>query len=167
MAGPEKEDIKMRVGNSGHQRLDDPSKWQWVEAKIDSVLADFAKPLIGVTSLAIGADQAFANLVLKHGGTLEVIIPFQGYESTFNEGRDRQSFQGLLGKASHVEILKKTGSDEEAYFEAGKLVVDRTELMIAVWNGKPAAGLGGTGDVVEYARKNGKPIIWINPLEAP
>ena len=34
--------------------------------------------------------------------------------------------------------------------------------MIFVWDGKPAAGIGGTGDVVDYARALGKPLIVID-----
>ena len=45
---------------------------------------------------------------------------------------------------------------------AGKSIVDSCEMLIAIWDGKPARGLGGTGDVVRYARKTGKAvsIVW-------
>jgi hypothetical protein len=33
-----------------------------------------------------------------------------------------------------------------------------------VWDGQPAAGLGGTGDVVKYACLCGKPLIHLNPV---
>jgi hypothetical protein len=35
--------------------------------------------------------------------------------------------------------------------------------MIAVWNGKKAAGLGGTGDIVEFSKSIAKPLMHINP----
>ena len=36
------------------------------------------------------------------------------------------------------------------------------DLLIAVWDGLPARGLGGTADVVAYARDHGIPVsvIW-------
>ena len=45
-------------------------------------------PLIGVTSLAIGADQLFADAVLQLGGELEAVIPFAEYDRTFDNSSD-------------------------------------------------------------------------------
>jgi hypothetical protein len=33
-----------------------------------------------------------------------------------------------------------------------------------VWDGEPAKGLGGTGDVVGYAVQKGKDLIHLNPV---
>ncbi len=154
----------MRIGVTGHQRLKDPARWGWVKREIDRLLASLAPPLIGITSLAIGADQLFANAVLQRGGSLEVVIPFAGYELTFSEGRDRQEYTQLLEHALRKEVLQKYGSDEEAYLASGKRMVDRSELLIAVWDGLPATGLGGTGDVVNYAVQQRKKTIHINPI---
>jgi hypothetical protein len=40
--------------------------------------------------------------------------------------------------------------------------VDRSSVLVAVWDGQPARGLGGTADVVAYARQRGVPmeVIW-------
>ncbi len=152
----------MRIGITGHQRLKDPSGWDWVQAQIDSFLNLSNKPLIGVTSLAIGADQHFAEAVLRHGGVIEAVIPFEGYELKF-DGKDRQQYLRLLNLASKVNVLPKIGTDEEAYFEAGKRIVDDVDVLVAVWDGKPAAGLGGTADVVNYARQKRRRIMHFNP----
>jgi hypothetical protein len=120
--------------------------------------------LIGVSSLAAGSDQLFAGAILEQGGTLEVIVPFEGYESTFFEGHDRQTYFNLLQRASKVDVLKRHGTDEEAYFAAGKALVDRSELLVSVWDGNPASGLGGTGDVVVYAIERNKRVVHINPV---
>ncbi len=37
------------------------------------------------------------------------------------------------------------------------------DLMVAVWNGRPAAGLGGTADIVKYALNSGKPVLHLDP----
>lgn len=153
----------MRVGITGHQRLAAPARWDWVKQELDRFLASVDRPLIGVSSIAIGADQLFADAVLQHGGALEVVIPFVGYESVFSEGHDRQEYFRLLESASKQEVLEKHGSDEEAYLAAGQRVVDRSELLVAVWDGRPAGGIGGTGDVVNYAMQQGKRIIHLNP----
>ena len=154
----------MRIGITGHQRLKEPSSWKWVSSELDSLLAQLESPLIGITSLAIGADQLFANAILRHGGSLEAVIPFTGYENTFSAGHDRQEYTRLLNSASKVEILEKRGSDEEAYLEAGKRVIDLSDILVAVWDGKPAAGLGGTGDAVNYALQTQRKVIHLNPV---
>lgn len=153
----------MRVGITGHQRLDNPADWQWVEGEIRNVLDHLHGHFIGITSLAIGADQLFARLVLQHGGQVEVIVPFDDYERTFADEPTRSAYRDLLHAAGRRDVLKKSGSDEEAFFAAGKLLVDRSDLVIAVWNGKRAAGLGGTADIVHYARDRGKGVIHLNP----
>jgi len=38
-------------------------------------------------------------------------------------------------------------TDEDAYMAAGRRVVDLSDVMIAVWNAKPAKGKGGTADI--------------------
>jgi hypothetical protein len=40
--------------------------------------------------------------------------------------------------------------------------VDRSDVLLAVWDGRPARGFGGTGDVVAYARRRGVPVevVW-------
>lgn len=150
----------MKIGITGHQELNDPL---WVKGEILRVLHLQSLPLIGVTSLAVGADQLFAQAVLECGGRLQVIIPFAGYANSFKDG-GLQEYERLLASAAIVEVLPAIGSQEESYFSAGKKVVDVSDLVIAVWNGKPAAGLGGTGDIVNYTRGQEKRYIHINPV---
>jgi hypothetical protein len=154
----------MKIGISGHQKLDDESTWDWVQVEFDKLLNDFSDGLIGISSLAVGADQLFADAVLERGGNLQVIIPFDGYELKFSRGNDRKNYFRLLNKAKTVDVLGKEDSEEASYFRAGKKVVDTSDLLVAVWNGEPSAGLGGTGDVVQYAQQHKKKIFHINPI---
>jgi hypothetical protein len=154
----------MRIGITGHQRLKDSTRWDWVKQEFDRFLSSTASPLVGVTSLAIGADQLFAEAVLARGGSLEVIVPFADYEFTFSSGDDRKKYLRLLASASNPQVLEKHGSDEEAYLAAGQRVVDRSQFLLAVWDGAPAAGIGGTGDIVNYALQQGKKLIHLNPV---
>lgn len=154
----------MEIGITGHQRLPEPGRWRWVREQIDSILEEASKPLVGITSLAIGADQLFAESVLQHGGALTVVVPFEGYEATFAEGGPRAEYERLLRSAQTVNVLRKQGSDEESYYEAGKRVVDLCQLLIAVWDGKPAGGWGGTADIVRYAQLVSKRIVHIDPI---
>src|SRR5437868_5490247 len=152
----------MRVGISGHQRLKDPAGREWVRRQMRDCLVT-PPPVVGVTSLAVGADTMFAGLVLELGGSLEAVVPFADYEDRFAEGDDRQVYRSLLARAAKVEVLERNGTDEEAYLAAGKRVADRSALLILVWDGRPAAGLGGTADIAEYARRIRKPFVHLNP----
>ena len=154
----------MRVGITGHHRLPDPSDWLWVQAELDEFLSEAPIPLVGFTSLAIGADQRFAESILRYGGSFVAIIPFLNYSLKFAEGHDREAYERLLGQAAEVEVSKASASNREAYFKAGKQVANRSELLIAIWDGKSAAGLGGTADIVRYAQSCSKPIRHIDPV---
>lgn len=70
----------------------------------------------------------------------------------------------MRGLGMKIEVLPRKASDEESYLAAGQKVVDLSNMMIAVWNGKPAAGLGGTADIVDYALQKKKQLYHINPL---
>jgi hypothetical protein len=151
--------MDMRIGVTGHQKIADAA---WVKQKILAILGAQNVPIIGVTSLAAGADQIFAEAVLESAGNLHVIVPFSEYANVFSpEGR--KEYERLLSCASFLETLPAATSHEEAYLIAGKRLIDISELIVAVWDGKAAAGLGGTADVVQYAKSRGKDLIHINP----
>jgi hypothetical protein len=156
----------MKIGITGHQRLDNEAAWPWVKGEIENVIVEHPDAE-GVSSLAIGADQLFAELVLSHHKKLRVIIPCEGYERTF-DADDINKYRLLLSKASEKVQLDFLEPSEEAFYSAGKKLADISDIVVAVWNGKPAKGLGGTADVVSYANKLGKKVLHLNPetLEA-
>jgi hypothetical protein len=133
-----------------------------VESEIDRQLAEWMPSVVGFSSLAVGADQLFAQRVLRLGGKLVVVIPHTHYEDAFHSGADRDAYQALLSEADYVETLSGAGSLEDAYLAAGQRIVASVDRIFAVWNGKPAQGKGGTADVVAYALSAGVPVIHIN-----
>lgn len=152
----------MRVGITGHQRLDDPEVWPWVARVMRDEVAKVAPPLVGVTSLAVGADQLLARLVLERGGTIHVVLPFADIERSFSP--EHVPAYRELARQATVEVLATPGTDEDAYFAAGQRVVELSDIVLAVWNGEPAKGKGGTANVVAYAIRRGVPLIHIDPI---
>lgn len=150
-----------RVGITGHQRLEKADQWPWVERALHTELAKLTPPLVGVTSLAIGADQAFARAILERGGKLVAILPFQDIERTF-PSELLPSYRSLVAQAT-VETLNMPGNDDDAYVAAGHRVVNSSDVMLAVWDGKPQQSRGGTADIVSYATRRGVLVIHINP----
>ena len=43
--------------------------------------------------------------------------------------------------------------------QVGQYVVDHCDVLIAVWDGQPARGRGGTAEIVQYAQEQNRPII--------
>lgn len=161
------------IGMTGHQGLT-PDTEALVARAIGEEL-DGVPDLVGITSLAEGADQLFADHVLAASGQLVVILPAADYVATFSNDAARARYERLLAHAAEVVPMPYETSSEEAYWAAGRQVVERCDRLLAVWNGKPAGGLGGTADVVMYARELGRPttVIWpvgarrISDLAAP
>jgi hypothetical protein len=153
----------MIIGITGHRVLPDPAAWEWVQTTLARHIEEATRPLTGMTSLAIGADQMFARIVLGMGGQIEVIVPFFGYERTFERREDLNEYLRLKALASRIQVLNPSDSDDQAYLRAGEHIVDSCNLLITVWDGLPARGLGGTGDVIEYAVKKSKTWIQVNP----
>lgn len=153
----------MRIGITGHQQIGDDGTIAWVRNAMDRVLGEHSGPLVGVTSLAGGADQMFAELVVARAGRLEAILPFPEYrERSFHDDRSRELYDGLIARAV-VDVLARDGrSDHEAYLHAGETVVARCDLLVAVWDGASAREPGGTADVVAHARECGRALVIID-----
>ena len=147
--------------------------WAWVGREVDAVLAPLSVPrgnplaetgLIGVTGLAAGADTVFSRSVLAHGGTLHVVLAFEGFERSLEPGAQRDEYARLLALAATVETLPRHDSDDAAYLAEGRRVVELSDLLLAVWDGEPAHGVGGTGDVVADALEHGTPVVHLDPF---
>ncbi len=120
--------------------------------------------LYGVSNLAEGADQLFAAHVLGAGGSLEAILPCEDYASSLATDDGRACFEQLRRAAGTVRTLPFPKPSEQAFLAAGQALVERCDHLFAVWDGRPARGLGGTADVVAYARARGRPVtvLWVD-----
>lgn len=154
----------MKAGITGHRKLVDASGWVWVRGELEVLLRELPEPLTGVTSLAIGADQLFAEVVLNLGGEIGAVIPFSNYERTFDDEFDLARYRDLLSRAQRIEIQANSANDDEAYLKAGERVAELCDVLVAVWDGEPSRGLGGTADIVRYASSKGKRVIHLNPI---
>jgi hypothetical protein len=153
------------------------------EPMIAAVHEPAAPPMLRVVSpLAEGADRLVASIALDLGYQLDVPMPFPQaeYERDFQQAdRDPAAnaasvaeFRSLLAQATPAEaggpprVLALDGGrgDEEAasYGAVGRLVVRNCDLLLAVWNGHPGKGSGGTADTVRFAVRGGPPVIWVD-----
>lgn len=150
-----------RVGVTGHQDRDGID-WSWVRRTLREALVTYSATE-ALSSLAQGTDQLFAEVALELDIPVRAIVPLGAYESFFKDSAVLANYRRLLGQARRTD-LELHFPPERAFFEAGKFVVDECQVLLAVWDGKPAEGLGGTADIVSYARSRGRPVVWLNPL---
>ena len=153
----------MKIGITGHQQLGSEATIGWLSKKLDELIRQHHIDS-GITSLAIGADQLYAEVLRKADIPYMAIIPCNGYETTFQNTSDLERYYEFLQHASEQLQLPFEKPSETAFFEAGKQIVNLSDMVIAIWNGLPAKGLGGTGDIVKYALSLKKPVAHLNPL---
>ncbi len=163
--------FQLRIGVSGHRTL---SSSDQLAAEVRQLIprlknlaptsSDTPLLLTVVSPLAEGADRLVAREVLAHDrATLEAVLPYAqaDYEASFGDEASREEFRALLARAAIKTELPATESREESYEQAGQYVVERCDVLIALWDGQPAQGTGGTADIVAWARDRGVPVFWI------
>lgn len=64
-------------------------------------------------------------------------------------------------RASAREIFAADSSERVAL--AARLVIEQSDLVIAVWDGARATFVGGTGHTIAQALHLGAPVVWIDP----
>lgn len=180
MDGP---DPILSVGITGHRSIaDEPIVSDAVEAAITSVLqalengsrrSTAAKPFATsrrfrlkiVSMLAEGADLLGMQAGLDCGAELVGVLPFdeKSYRDAFANAPSRTLFDTVWSKLSSIVVLRGFVGDDASYEQANRAILDRADVVIAVWDGDPARGRGGTGDVVHEALERGLPVIVISP----
>jgi hypothetical protein len=153
------------VGFSGHRQLDDPpGTAAALAAALAQLRAAATAEWIGISSAALGGDMLFVHAALKAGLSWHALLPLAPAEfrKDFSDP-DWKAVEQLLAAAERVQVMATSGSREDAYLDCGIETVNTCDVLIAVWDGAPARGKGGTADVVAYAREIGKPIFLIDP----
>ena len=154
------------IGFTGHRHLKNPAA---VAAALKSELAALRKAgseIIAISSIAIGADTLFAEEVLRAGIKWIVILPMP--KELFREDFTAEEWalvECLIAQAAEVRILPGT-ERPQVYVDGGKATVDDSDCLIAVWDGKPAQGPGGTSEIVAYAKSLGREITLFREKEA-
>lgn len=120
-----------------------------------------------MTCLARGADQVFARVVLDLGGSVEVVLPAVDYRARKVKPDNAAEFDELINKAATVRAMPFARSNSDAYLGASEHILSTVDVLVAVWDGQPSGGHGGTADVVAAARKRGLPVtlVWPNGAE--
>ena len=153
------------LGVTGHRVLNDvESITRQIDAALNRIGESFPAPFTVYSALAEGADRLVARRacdLLAASLTAVLPLPQADYMADFLEDHAKAEFLYLLALASDVVELPATSTRTAAYEAAGRYVLDHSDLLIAVWDGQPPRGQGGTGQIVAEAQQRQLPVVWI------
>jgi hypothetical protein len=186
--------LGVRVGVTGHRTLNaelrdkvrdvlESVRRAMKDLARDTAVGEFyvpnkaAEPLDSImrvlSPLASGADRLVAEVALDLGYELYVPMPFarDEYKADFQQpDGNLQRFEELFVLAGQNWLAldgdPASGNRAYGYENVGRFVVRHSDVLIAIWDGKPAAGRGGTAEIVYYAASNGVPVWWIHANDA-
>lgn len=132
-----------------------------------------------VSALAEGTDRIAVDAAPRHW-PLHALLPMPRdvYRADFlGEGQassaSAEAFEAYLRRAESVTELpmaapaERDFADPEVripqYAALGHALVRQVDLLVAVWDGRPASGPGGTAAVVAEAVGRGLPVLWLDP----
>jgi hypothetical protein len=154
----------LTIGFTGHRHVDDEAMCR---AALHSLLTQQQaipdRALHAVSSVAAGTDLLFAETCIELAIPLQVLLPLP--QNEFCKDFDAAAWQRaeqVMSASLSVEII---GGDEprpDCYYTCGLETVQRSQLLVTVWNGKPAQGAGGTAEIVDFARQMGRAVLWIH-----
>jgi hypothetical protein len=130
----------------------------------ESDLFDDAEPILRLhTPLATGSDQLAAQSARANDFLLRALLPFKvsDYLEDFR-GEELAEFNEYLADADNVMSLPGDRSAHDAYVLVGKAVIAASDVIVAIWDGEPGNGPGGTAHVVEMALREGVPVIHLH-----
>ena len=115
-----------------------------------------------ISGMAMGVDIYAAEAVLELKKkyphiTLECAIPCETQANRWSEGWRNRYFD-IIYRSDDAQTLQ-THYTSDCMMKRNKYMVDNSDVVIAVWNGEKS----GTGNTVDYALKNGKKVIIIDP----
>ena len=152
------------VGFSGHRQIIDPAGLaRAIGAALESLRSQAPGEWLGLSSVAEGGDQLFIDAVRALGMSWHAILPLPRAEFAKDfPPPEWERVERILDGAEHVRVITENGTRQDAYLDCGMATVEGSDVLLAVWDGEPARGRGGTGDVVAYARSLGRPLILID-----
>lgn len=173
--------LPLVIGVTGHRKLElgDPRLVECVRAELLRLRQLYPhSPFVVVSGLAEGADRMVARLAMEIlSAGLVVILPFpeSEFRKDFKTAESQAEFSRFLERAQAVVIapqredaaaLAVVGPERNRqYARAGAYLVENCQILIALWDGQLARGVGGTGDVVKWRITGEMPVEFSSSLE--
>ena len=180
--------IPIVIGAVGHRDIfpADGKLTSAIRSECQKLKKDFGgSPFVILSSLAEGADRMIARIAVDElGADLIAVLPMPAddFAQDFLTDDSKSEFFSLLKEALYVKYAPvqdgaawKTPGDarDGQYARAGAIVADHAQILIAIWDGLPARGTAGTGEVVSWFRRGFSPPKYalhkagLSPLAPP
>ena len=138
-----------------------------------ALYSEAAATLRAVTSLAEGTDRLFAEQALRLGYSLCCPLPYHQaeFERDFQPPQPQQTgsveeFTGLLDRARPQLVRFDLDGDRSkatgVYAAAASVLLNQSDLLVAVWDGGPSKGSGGTVATLRRALQVSMPVVWVD-----
>jgi hypothetical protein len=157
--------MHLTIGVTGHRDLladEVPALKEKVRDFFLQLKSDYSDlDLQLITPLAEGSDRLVADVASEMGIKLIVPLPMPQteYEQDFSSRDAVQAFRDSLDSARviHLRTLQEaqgravTSEDRDRqYAQLGVFISNHSQILLALWDGKPSTATGGTAGVVEY-----------------
>lgn len=154
---------KIVVAITGHRDMIETEEINQKVSHFFKELIEENREIVLLSPLADGADRFVARIFLdlkNRYQKLSLIVPMPFDRNRYMEdfsNSSKDEFLKLLDKSDEVfEVEHITAS---GYLDVGRYVVDSSNILLALWDGTYNGKIGGTGDVVEYAKSNEKEVV--------
>ncbi|HTW94348.1 MAG TPA: hypothetical protein VMD30_06130 [Tepidisphaeraceae bacterium] len=138
-----------------------------------------ATRLILLSQLAEGADQLVVRVAAEMKLTILGVLPMplELYRSDFDTPDSLQRFEQSVALCSaiiqhpvppphtHNDAFTSGPARDACYAAAGAWTLTHSHLLLALWDGAPAGGAGGTGEIVQYMLSG--PPLDFRPGDSP
>ncbi len=162
----------LRIAVTGHRCLPEADSLKpAIQKAVERIRAAYPGRLYQVYScLAEGADRLLGrSLVQSLPAELVVVLPLAEpeYLKDFESDESVGEYHALRRQAVAALPPARDLPRPLAYREANQILAARCDLLVAVWDGEPARGPGGTGETVELFRRAGRALLWIHAGAGP
>ena len=151
------------IGVTGHRDIVKSEKLKKEIENFFLPLCDQYQTINLFSPLADGADRFVAEIFLdltQHYKGLKLIVPMPFNQKRYMEDFDKQSQQEFLNYLKVAEkVYEVHNSKGSNYKRLGMHVVDHSQILLALWDGTFNHKIGGTGDIVTYARNKEKSVV--------
>ncbi len=170
--------LKFYIGISGHRNLKISEIHEYkgqIKQELEKIVKEnLDKEVMILSPLADGADRLMVYAAKEIGLRYEILLPMpiEYYELDFDDESFDEFYQLFIeARCSDVvelyqgntygSISEYGDKRDQQYQKMGREIVDKSDMMIFLWDKKENNLMGGTSDIFNYAEERNKSLLVI------
>jgi hypothetical protein len=155
------------IGVIGHRDLGGFDSHEFAHIAIHKILRELKEAygdVRAISALSEGADSLFAQSAILLNIQLESVLPFEDFSDDFESDESRArycSIKAASDKESRTRFQKRS---RIAYRKSMEWIVFKSNIIVALWDGREHWTVGGTWETVSLCKRMKKNTIHINTL---